>query len=207
LKDRWGEEAQAGLDAATRAAQAFGLDDDDLEDLLECGNPQQIIPALARVGQALAMLDKLDQAEKEFQRKRLVALASSRLPEARSTDPTRLSIATRILQTPRYQFGEFGTIVLTTDRIIEREKKSSEIDIDKLELSLSGDLKASGTETGWTYRWQEFKFAVPLKETDGSWAIWWITAKNYSSGAANTPIGSWVSGRAEKGNPIPRENF
>ena len=57
LKDQWGEEAQAGLDAAARAAQAFGLDDDDLEDLLECGNPQQIIPALARVGQALATLD------------------------------------------------------------------------------------------------------------------------------------------------------
>ena len=156
---------------------------------------------------ALATLQNLDQAEKEFQRKTLAALASSRLPEARSTDPTRLAIATNILNTPRYQFGESGTIVLTTDSIIEREKKSSEIELDKLELSLSGDLKASGTETSWTYRWQEFKFAVPLKETDGSWAIWWITAKNYSSGAANTPIGSWVSGRAEKGNPIPRENF
>ena len=35
LKDQWGEEAQAGLDAAARAAPAFGLDDDDLEDLLE----------------------------------------------------------------------------------------------------------------------------------------------------------------------------
>ncbi|MBC8211782.1 MAG: hypothetical protein H8E21_12030 [Gammaproteobacteria bacterium] len=156
---------------------------------------------------ALAMLEKLDQAEQDFERKSREALASSRLPEARSSDPARLAIATQILLTPRYQFGESGTIVLTTDSIIEREKKSSEIDIDKLELSLSGELKASGTETSWTYRWKEFKFAVPLKEADGSWAIWWITAKNYSSGAANTPIGSWVSARAEKGNPIPRENF
>ena len=61
LKDRWGAEAQAGLDAASQAAQAFGLDDDDLEDLLECGKPQQIIPALARMGQALRTLD--DEAE------------------------------------------------------------------------------------------------------------------------------------------------
>ena len=44
LKDQWGEEAQAGLDAAARAAQAFGLDDDDLEDLLECGNPRRLFP-------------------------------------------------------------------------------------------------------------------------------------------------------------------
>lgn len=61
LKDRWGAEAQAGLEAASFAAQTFGLDDDDLEDLLDLGNPQQIIPALARMGQALRSLDDRDE--------------------------------------------------------------------------------------------------------------------------------------------------
>lgn len=62
LKERWGAEAQAGLEAASFAAQTFGLDDDDLEDLLDLGNPQQIIPALARMGQALRSLDDADEA-------------------------------------------------------------------------------------------------------------------------------------------------
>jgi len=57
LQEQWGEQAQPALDAAAFAAQRFGMDDEDLEDLLDCGDPRQIIPALARAGQALRALD------------------------------------------------------------------------------------------------------------------------------------------------------
>ena len=57
LRESWGEEARAALEAASFAAQTFGLDDDDVEDLLDCGTPAKIIPALARMGQALRALD------------------------------------------------------------------------------------------------------------------------------------------------------
>lgn len=57
LQEHWGAQAQPVLDAAAAAAQRFGLDEDDLEDLLDCGDPRTIIPALARAGQALQALD------------------------------------------------------------------------------------------------------------------------------------------------------
>ena len=77
-----------------------------------------------------------------------------------------------------------------------------------VDLSLSGKITLSGTETTWNYKWQEFKFATPLKEKDSDdWYIWWITAKKYSSGWERTPIGEWVSGATTKGDLILKENF
>jgi hypothetical protein len=152
-------------------------------------------------------LAKLDELEQRFQQNRKIALQSSRLPQAKSKDSARIEIARQILKTPKYEFGEFGPIVLTTDSIVEREKESSEVEYDKAELTISGDIKLSGTETTWTYKWQEFKFATPLKHDDGQWYIWWITAKKFSSGGNNTPLGRWVSGKASQGNPILRSNF
>lgn len=58
LEERWGQQTQPALDAAAFAAQSFGFDDDDLDDLLDCGDPRVIIPALARAGQALRALDE-----------------------------------------------------------------------------------------------------------------------------------------------------
>jgi hypothetical protein len=100
-------------------------------------------------------LAKQDEVEQRFQQNRKIALQSSRLPEAKSTDSGRIEIARQILQNPKYEFGEFGPIVLTTDTIIEREKKSSEVEFDKAELTIGGDIKLSGTETTWTYKWME----------------------------------------------------
>ena len=119
-----------------------------------------------------------------------------------------LAIAKEILEVPKYEFGKYGRIVLTTKEVIDRERKDSEVKIDDAKLTLSGDLKMSGTETTWTYKWKEFKFAVPLKETDSdTWYIWWITAKNFSSGGNRTPINQWISGDATKGNPILKKNM
>ncbi|KAA3616605.1 MAG: hypothetical protein DWQ05_12810 [Calditrichaeota bacterium] len=157
---------------------------------------------------ALATLAKIEKAEQAFEHNTKSALSSSRLPAPKSTDQARIEIAKKILMNPKYKFGEYGTIVLTTENIVPRERKDSELEIDNAELTLSGNLKMSGTETTWTYKWDEFKFAVPLKEQNsGQWHIWWITAKKFSSGGPNTPINTWISGKATKGNPIPRGNF
>lgn len=157
---------------------------------------------------ALETITTIEKAKAQFAENRKIALESSRLPEAKSNDKKMLKIAEEILTNPKYEFGEHGKIVLTTSEIVEREKKSSEIEIDDAEFTLSGDLKMSGTETTWTYKWKEFKFAVPLKETGkDEWYIWWITAKNFSSGGDKTPLNKWISGNSNKGNPILKKNL
>lgn len=156
---------------------------------------------------ATKALADIKQAALKYQSNAEQALNASRLPVAVSDDGDMADHATEILKKPRYEFGEYGPIVLTTKAIINRESKSSEIDIDKVDIASNGDIKMSGTETTWTYQWEEFKFATPIKDPDGTWYIWWITAKKYSSGSSITPIGEWVAGQSTQGNPILQSHF
>ena len=152
-------------------------------------------------------MQTIKQAEQSFNANATIALKSSRLPKPASNDSEMQGIAAQVMKVPRYKFGEFGPIILTTNEIVDRESKSSEIEIDDIDVSLSGDVKMSGTETTWTYRWKEFRFATPIKDADGTWYIWWITAKNYSSGSSITPLNQWVAGKSMQGNPILPANF
>ncbi len=155
----------------------------------------------ARVAEIVAL-------RQTYAENRVKAIGDSRLPEPKSTDPARLAIAKEILANPDYEFGQHGPIVLTTEDIVDREKQVSRAEIKDVDVSLSGDITLSGTETTWNYQWQEFKFATPIKEAEsGDWYIWWITAKNFSSGWERTPIGRWISGGATKGDLILEENF
>jgi len=104
---------------------------------------------------AQIIIEKLENAKKEFIRKRKIAMETSKLPEPQSTDKKMLAIAKEILDVPKYEFGKYGRIVLTTKEVIDRERKDSEVKIDDAKLTLSGDLKMSGTETTWTYKWKE----------------------------------------------------
>jgi len=103
---------------------------------------------------------------------------------------------------------QLDCIVLATKAIVEREKQVSRAEIKEVDVSLSGDITLSETETTWAYKWQEFKFATPLKETNSDdWYICWVVAKKFSSGSEGTPIGEWVSGAATKGDRILEKNF
>ena len=156
---------------------------------------------------ATEIIAQLNQAKRTFLEKKQIALATSRMPSPQSQDAKMLAIAAEIIGIPRYEFGESGSVVLTTEAIVERESKESEIKFDGAKV-MGGDVTLTGTETTWTYRWQEFKFAVPLHDKDTDlWYIWWITAKNYSSGANSTPLNQWISGSAKKGNQILAENI
>jgi hypothetical protein len=157
---------------------------------------------------SMGMLERLDDAEKTFKQNQQLALENSRLPEPVSSDKEMMKIAEDILSSPRYEFGVYGDIILRSKNIDEREREDSEIELDDADLSLSGELTLSGTQTTWIYKWKEFKFATALKETDSDeWYIWWITAKNFSSGGARTPLNKWVSGETTKGNRILEKNL
>ncbi len=143
-----------------------------------------------------------------YAEQRLEIIGQSRLPEPASTDAERLAIAQQILAQPSYGFGRHGRVVLTTADITDHEREVSRAEIRELDVSLSGDITLRGTETTWNYRWQEFRFATPIQDADsGDWYIWWITARNYSSGWERTPIGRWVSGAAVKGDRILESSF
>ena len=136
------------------------------------------------------------------------ALEGMHLPEPASKDKARLKIAKDIIERPKYGFGAHGPIVLITKDISEHERKDKQFDVEDTDVSLNGDVTLTGTETTWTYKWQEFKFVTPVQDEDtGSWYVWTITARKFSSGGNRTPIGKWVSGKAVKGPQILEKNF
>ncbi|MFK7964864.1 MAG: hypothetical protein AB8C46_12955 [Burkholderiaceae bacterium] len=152
-------------------------------------------------------LDELAQIRKTYSANRVKALGASKLPSPKSTDASLLAAAKAILANPDYKFGKHGPIVLTTEEIVTREKEVSRETIKEVDFSLSGTITMKGTRETWNYKWDEFKFATPLQHEDGSWYIWWITAKKYESGWERTPLGRWVSGQSTQGSLILKENF
>lgn len=156
----------------------------------------------------VARIDEINQLRTRYAAQRESVLGDSRLPESRSQDAALMSIAAAILAEPHYSFGPHGPIILTSEGVSEHEQQVSRAEIRDMQLNLAGDLILTGIETTWNYRWQEFKFATPIQSREsGDWHIWWITARNFSSGWEGTPIGRWVSGRAVQGDLILPENF
>jgi len=155
-----------------------------------------------------AFLASLSEYESKLAQAENDALENFKLPKPKSKDKSRLKAAKAILETKKYGFGEYGPIVLTTEDIVDRERKDKEINVEDVDVSLGGDVTWSGTETVWTYKWKEFKFVVPIKEdASDDWYMWTITAKKFSSGGSKTPLNKWVSGKAYKGSKILRKNF
>jgi len=112
--------------------------------------------ALNRDGaQAKTFLEKLDGYQAKLAQANEKALENFKLPKAQSKDKKRLKAAKAIMNTKKYGFGEYGPIVLTTKKIVERERKDKEINVEDVDLASNGDLTWSGTETVWTYKWDE----------------------------------------------------
>ncbi|MGB0867770.1 MAG: hypothetical protein ACPGSC_14760, partial [Granulosicoccaceae bacterium] len=122
-------------------------------------------------------IDEIKQLKTNYDVQREAAAGAYTLPPPASTDASLLAIANDIMSKPEYNFGKHGPIVLTTATLIDREREESEEKFTDVDVSLSGEISLSGTKTTWTYRWQEFKFATPILDDDGSWHVWWITAR------------------------------
>ncbi len=151
--------------------------------------------ALGRNGaDASKMLKLIDDTQNILTGSNNKALADNRLPKPASKDRKRLKIAKEIMAIPKYEFGPHGPIVLTTKKIVTRERSENEWE--------------NGKKIVWTYKWDEFMFMTPLKE-DGTdkYFLWTITAKKFSSGGRRTPIDKWVSGKSVKGHEILKSNF
>lgn len=154
-----------------------------------------------------ARIDEVMALRKAYGEMRIKAIGESKLPEPKSADAKRLKIAEEILAIPRYEFGEHGPIVLTSEDITSRTKTVTRETIKDVDVSLSGDITWSGTRETWNYDWDEYTIATPIKDQSGDWYIWWIKPTFYRSGASTTPLNQWISGSATKGSLILEENF
>lgn len=203
-----GNQVQKG--SASANAERVTQDRANLDEMIAVAESSVILETVLQrtTESAQAVLETVHQRRKDYDLDRENAIDKTRLPAAASTDPERLQIAEQIIAIPRYEFGEHGPIVLNTAEIKEHEKETSEIDIDKVDVSLSGDLTMSGTKTTWFYKWQQFQFAVPLRE-EGSdlWRIFYINAKYFTSGGPVTPLNEWISGGVVEGDLIREANF
>lgn len=160
------------------------------------------------VQSVVARIKEISALHEKYRQHREQIVGASTLPEPANTDPRQLEIAREILANPIYGFGKHGPVVITSREITDHEREVSRAEIREMDVSLSGTVTLSGTETTWQYRWQEFRFATPIQDaTSGNWHIWWITARNYSSGWEKTPINRWISAATVQGDLIPEKNF
>ncbi len=153
-----------------------------------------------------AALQAIEDTRAAFERNRETALKASRLPDTASESSELLEIARETLARPDYEIGEHERLVINAD-LVSRENKSSEIDIDKVDVTLGGDLKLSGTQTTWTYKWQQFQVATAERETDGRYFVWYTTLKKFESGGPKTPLNKWIVSGRLKSNEILEGNI
>ena len=203
-----GNQVQSG--GASANTERVAKDRSILDEMISVAESSVILESVLQrpTDSAAAVVESVRQRRLSYDTDRDKAIDATRLPAAASTDPERLRIAREIIATPRYEFGEYGPIVLNTATIKEHEKETSEIDIEKVDVSLSGDLTMSGTKTTWFYKWKQFQFAVPLRETGSDlWRVYYINAKFFTSGGPVTPLNEWISGGVVEGDLIRQSNF
>ncbi|MEM7564259.1 MAG: hypothetical protein AAF353_14580 [Pseudomonadota bacterium] len=184
----------------TRHRQAL----DDMQDIVQSGI--HLEATLKRPTDTWDQrLSDLRQRRADYDKERDQLIAAVRLPEPKTSDNEMMDIARKILAKPDYEFGEHGPVILTAAQIVSREKESSEIEIDDIS-TYGGSVTLSGTETTWTYRWREFQFATALQEADSElWRIYYIKAKNFTSGGNQTPLNQWISGGVVATDLITKE--
>jgi hypothetical protein len=151
------------------------------------------------------MLKRVDGAIAGFETQRARALNLVRMPKAASTDKSLLSIARETLKNPDYEVGPIKRMVVNSDKV-HREQETSDIEFDKADVSLSGTVTLSGTETTYRYSWDQFQVAT-AEEVGGSYFIFYNTLKYYTSGSATTPLNRWILSGRIQGSEIPEANI
>jgi len=151
------------------------------------------------------MLGRVEAAQADYAAKYQRARNLVRMPKAKSTDRALVAIARETLANPAYEVGEIRRLVLNTDKV-HREKKTSEQQFDKVDVSLSGTVTLSGTETTYSYAWDEFQVATaePVGDT---FYIYYNTLKYFTSGATTTPLNRWILAGRFQGSEIPEANI
>jgi len=153
-------------------------------------------------GQQLAALKK---ARLSYRSKQKLALNSVRMPDSASDDKSLLSIARETLRNPDYEVGEPLQMVVNSERVA-RTKESSEVEFDEIDISLSGNVKLSGTETTTKYAWEQYQVAT-AEAVGEEYFIFYNTFKFFTAGATTTPLNRWLLSGRMQGEQILEEHL
>jgi len=158
------------------------------------------------VEQRTTLLKKANDVSAQYEANYKKARGLVRLPEPASTDSDLMEIAKETLSNPKYDYvGDIKRMVINAEKV-SRTKKTSEASFDKIDVSLSGKVTLSGTETTYFYDWDQFQVAT-AEPADGKYYIFYTTLKFFRSGASTTPLNKWIISSRLQGSEIPQENI
>lgn len=155
--------------------------------------------------QRQSLLSRIQQTKTRYLAQRAKALELARMPQAASTSEELQQIAIKTLAKPSYGAGEILRLVINSDKVT-REKETSEIEIDEVDIRLSGDVQLSGTKTTTRYQWEQFQVATAEPVAD-KYFIFYNTLKYFRAGATTTPLNRWLLSERIQGGEIPKKNI
>ena len=154
----------------------------------------------------VALIARIEEVANGYEAKRKQALELVRLPKAASTDSELTDIAFETLKNPSYDYvGQIKRLVINADKV-HRTKKTSTAEFDKVDVSSTGTVTLSGTETTYFYEWDQFQVAT-VEPMGDKFYIFYTTLKYYTSGAERTPLNQWIISGRIQGSEIPEENI
>lgn len=154
----------------------------------------------------VALLTRIEDVANKYENNHKRALELVRMPKAATTDSDLTDIALNTLKNPKYDYvGEIKRLVINTDKV-RRSKKTTEAEFDKIDVSLSGTVTLSGTETTYFYEWDQFQVAT-AEPVEDKFYIFYTTLKYYTSGADRTPLNQWIISGRIQGSEIPEGNI
>lgn len=157
------------------------------------------------LGQKQALLQRAQFVKTEYITRRARALESARMPDAASSDGELLDIARETLANPDYEVGNILELVVNAD-LRHLEKESSEVEFDEVDVSLSGNITLSGTETTTFFEWDEFQVATAEREGNRCF-IYYNTIRKFTRGGTTTPLNRWLVSQRFKGPEILEKNL
>lgn len=160
---------------------------------------------LGRENDRAALPARVEQTAAGYEAKREAALSVVRMPDAASTEPELIEIARTTLANPDYAAGPIERLVVNVDRR-SFEMESSDIEIDRIDVSLGGNVTASGTQTTYHYVWDQFQVATAEPVGDRHF-IFYNTLKYFTSGAPTTPLKRWILAERLQTVEIPKANI
>ncbi len=132
------------------------------------------------------------------------ALERVRMPKPATNNPELKTIAKETLD--KYDYvGDVKRLVVNANKR-HLSKETSEKEYDDVDVSLSGTITLTGTETKYFYEWDEFQVATAEPVGDKHY-IFYTTLKYFTRGDSTTPLNKWIISNRIQSCEIPETNI